>query len=106
MNNSTFSVPYHFGVLGVSESDSLTRIKYMYRVRIRQRAPYRWSDDAQLRAEFDATNLAYAVLSDPEKRELYLKLLSLVRSRAHLREYTWDWPSEPLVILAKERGCI
>lgn len=63
--------PDYYGVLGVSREVSVTELKKAYRKKALEFHPDRNPDDPQSEEQFKLCAEAYAVLSDPNKRELY-----------------------------------
>ena len=64
----------YYAVLGVPRTASATEIKKAFRKAARQHHPDQNKGDSESEARFKAVNEANAVLSDPDKRQLYDRL--------------------------------
>lgn len=60
-----------YRVLGVARTATAAELKAAYRQRAREVHPDRRPGDEQAAEEMKLLNLAYAILSDPDKRALY-----------------------------------
>src|SRR5689334_23380612 len=64
----------YYAVLGVPRTATAAEIKKAFRKAARQHHPDTNKDDAEAERKFKAVNEAHAVLSDPDKRQLYDRL--------------------------------